>query len=79
MEERERLCAQKLLSVLWPLGRHIGESVRKGRVGQSMSVPQLRTLKAIREGIAQPSELGRHLGVTLPAVTSMLDGLEAQG
>lgn len=65
--------------MLWPLGRSIGESVRRDATGRTVSIPQFRALKAISEGIAQPSELARRMGVTLPAATSMLDGLEAQG
>jgi DNA-binding MarR family transcriptional regulator len=68
-------CAYEVLEVVPLIMRALVSEIRRHR-GPDLSVPQLRTLAFlnVHEG-ACLSEVGEHIGLTLPSMSKMVDGL----
>ena len=72
-------CAHELLDVVPIVFREIRGELRKYGA-KEMSVPQFRTLGFIyRNQGASLSEVGDHIGLTLPTMSSLVDGLVDRG
>jgi len=71
-------CAHEVLEVVPLIMRAVVSEIRRHR-GPDLSVPQLRTLAFLNlhEG-ACLSEVAEHLGLTLPSMSKMVDGLVAR-
>jgi DNA-binding MarR family transcriptional regulator len=74
----EEECAALLMDVVPLVMRSIRAEMRRHRA--DLSVPQFRTLAFLRkhEG-ASLSQVADHLGLMLPSVSKMVDGLVARG
>jgi DNA-binding MarR family transcriptional regulator len=71
-------CARQLLDTVPPIMRSIRAEMRSHR-GHDLSVPQFRTLTFVnRNPETSLSELADHLGLTLPSVSKLVDGLVNQ-
>ncbi len=71
-------CARQLLDTVPPIMRSIRAEMRNHR-GHDLSVPQFRTLTFVnRNPETSLSELADHLGLTLPSVSKLVDGLVSQ-
>ena len=70
--------AEELLEVLPPSMRRIREEMRAG-AHENITVPQWRILGAIYRGRNETSELAKHIGVSQPAISRMVDGLVDRG
>lgn len=72
-------CAREVLEVVPLVMRGIRAELRKHR-GGDISVPQFRTLLFLRRHEdASLSEVAEHIGLTLPSMSSMVDGLVTRG
>lgn len=71
-------CAHEVLEVVPLIMRAMVSEIRRHR-GPDLSVPQLRTLAFLNlhEG-ACLSEVAEHIGLTLPSMSKMVDGLVAR-
>ncbi len=71
-------CARQLLDNVPQVMRFIRTEMRSHR-GYDLSVPQFRTLTFVnRNPEASLSQLADHLGLTLPSVSKLVDGLVNQ-
>ena len=72
-------CANEVLDVVPMVSRVIRAELRKYGA-KEMSLPQYRTLAFVykNEG-ASLSEVGDHIGLTLPTMSMLVDGLVARG
>jgi DNA-binding MarR family transcriptional regulator len=71
-------CACHLLDTVPQIMRSIRSEMRSHR-GHDLSVPQFRTLTFVnRNPEGSLSELADHLGLTLPSVSKLVDGLVTQ-
>jgi DNA-binding MarR family transcriptional regulator len=71
-------CAHQLLDTVPPIMRSIRSEMRSHR-GHNLSVPQFRTLTFVnRNPEGSLSDLADHLGLTLPSVSKLVDGLVKQ-
>ena len=71
-------CARQVLDVVPFVMRTIRSNMRSHRA-PGLSVPQFRTLAYInRHERTSPSAVAEHIGLTLPSVTKLLDGLVAR-
>ncbi len=69
------VCAQEILDVVPAVMRTIRAELRRHRVAD-LSVPQFRTLAFIdRQTDASLSDLAEHIGLTLPSMSKIVDGL----
>jgi len=68
-------CAHQVLDVV-PLAMHIIRKKLREHGAQLLSVPQFRTLLFIsrNEGVSL-SEVADHIGLTLPSMSALIDGL----
>jgi DNA-binding MarR family transcriptional regulator len=74
MEKLEE-CARQLLDTTPQIMRSVRGEMRSHR-GHDLSVPQFRTLTFVnRNPETSLSELADHLGLTLPSVSKLVDGL----
>ena len=79
MQFSSRECAREVLEVVPLVMRGIRAELRKHR-GGDISVPQFRTLLFLnRHEDASLSEVAEHIGLTLPSMSSMVDGLVTRG
>ena len=68
-------CAREVMDVVPPTMRAIREQLRKNR-GEFLSVPQFRTLLFInRQKNASLSQVADAIGLTLPSMSALVDGL----
>src|SRR5215510_12926458 len=71
-------CAQALMETTPQILQSIRMEMRRGR-GAELSIPQFRTLRFIqRHPDSSLSDLADHLGLTLPSVSKLVDGLVKQ-
>ncbi len=71
-------CARQLLDTIPPIMRSVRAEMRSHR-GHDLSIPQFRTLTFVnRNPETSLSELADHLGLTLPSVSKLVDGLVNQ-
>lgn len=72
-------CARELLDVIPVVMHAIREEMRRHR-GVDLSVPQFRALLFIKRNPQSAlSNVAAHLGLSLPAVSAMVDGLVHRG
>jgi DNA-binding MarR family transcriptional regulator len=78
MSHSPNKCAHEVLEVVPLIMRALVNEIRRHR-GPDLSVPQLRTLAFLNlhEG-ACLSEVAEHIGLTLPSMSKMVDGLVAR-
>lgn len=71
-------CAQALMDTAPQIMQSIRVEMRRGR-GSDISIPQFRTMRFIqRNPDSSLSALADHLGLTLPSVSKLVDGLVKQ-
>jgi DNA-binding MarR family transcriptional regulator len=71
-------CARDLMDTAPKIMQSIRIEMRRGR-GADLSIPQFRTLRFIqRNPNLSLSDLAGHLGLTLPSVSKLVDGLVKQ-
>ena len=71
-------CAHQLMDTAPQIMQAIRVEMRRGR-GSDISIPQFRTLAFIqRNPDSSLSNLAEHLGLTLPSVSKLVDGLVKQ-
>ena len=69
------VCAQEVLEVIPVVMRTIRAELRRHRTAD-LSVPQFRTLAFIdRQADASLSDVAEHIGLTLPSMSKIVDGL----
>ncbi len=69
------VCAQEILEVVPLVMRAIRAELRRHRVAD-LSVPQFRTLAFIDQQVdASLSDVAEHIGLTLPSMSKIIDGL----
>ena len=71
-------CAHELMDTAPQIVQSIRVEMRRGR-GSDISIPQFRTLRFIQlNPDSSLSHLAEHLGLTLPSVSKLVDGLVKQ-
>jgi MarR family transcriptional regulator for hemolysin len=71
-------CVHELMDTAPQIMQAIRVEMRRGR-GSDISIPQFRTLAFIqRNPDSSLSNLAEHLGLTLPSVSKLVDGLVKQ-
>jgi MarR family transcriptional regulator for hemolysin len=71
-------CASELMDTAPQIMQAVRVEMRRGR-GSDISIPQFRTLAFIQRSLdASLSNLAEHLGLTLPSVSKLVDGLVKQ-
>src|SRR5512141_1043287 len=71
-------CAQEILDVVPAVMRTIRAELRRHRTAD-LSVPQFRTLAFIdRQADASLSDVAEHIGLTLPSMSKIVEGLVAR-
>ncbi len=71
-------CAQEVLEVVPMVMRTIRAEMRRHRTAD-LSVPQFRTLAFVdRNADASLSDVAEHIGLTLPSMSKIVDGLVAR-
>jgi len=69
------VCAQEILEVVPAVMRTIRAELRRHRTAD-LSVPQFRTLAFIDRNVdASLSDVAEHIGLTLPSMSKIVDGL----
>ena len=69
------ICAQEILEVVPAVMRIIRAEMRRHRTAD-LSIPQFRTLAFIdRQADASLSDVAEHIGLTLPSMSKIVDGL----
>lgn len=69
------VCAQEILEVIPVVMRAIRAELRRHRMAD-LSVPQFRTLAFIdRQADASLSDVAEHIGLTLPSMSKIVEGL----
>src|SRR5512143_1921672 len=72
------VCAQEILEVVPIVMRTIRAELRRHRTAD-LSVPQFRTLAFIDRNVdASLSDVTEHIGLTLPSMSKIVDGLVAR-
>lgn len=72
-------CAHELMDTTPKIMQAIRVEMRRGH-GSDLSIPQFRSLRFIqRNRNSSLSDLADHLGLTLPSVSKLIDGLVKQG
>lgn len=78
MSELLKICARELMEIPPQIVQSIRVEMRQGR-GSDLSIPQFRTLRFIQiHADSSLSNLADHLGLTLPSVSKLVDGLVKQ-
>lgn len=72
-------CARSLLTTLPRLRRLLLEFFPSGEGHQALTLPQYFTLGRLYAGECLPSHLSRRLMVSMPTITSVVDGLVSRG
>jgi DNA-binding MarR family transcriptional regulator len=71
-------CARQVMETVPQVFQSIKAEMRQGR-GADLSIPQFRTMRFIqRNADSSLSSLAEHLGLTLPSVSKLVDGLVKQ-
>lgn len=71
-------CTRELMDTAPKIMQAIRVEMRRGR-GSDLSIPQFRTLLFIRRNPdSSLSDIANHLGLTLPSVSKLVDGLVKQ-
>ncbi len=71
-------CARDVLEAV-PLVMHAVRTEMRGNRGADLSVPQFRALRFLhRQAGASLSAAAEHIGVTLPSMSALVDGLVAR-
>ena len=71
-------CAQEVLEIVPAVMRTIRAEMRRHRTAD-LSVPQFRTLAFIDRNVdASLSDVAEHIGLTLPSLSKIVDGLVAR-
>jgi len=74
-----RECAREVLEVV-PLVMRVIRAAMRQASAPTLSVPQFRVLVFInRREQASPTQVAEHIGLTLPSMTKLLDGLVRRG
>jgi len=72
-------CARELMDTAPKIVQSIRIEMRRGR-GADLSIPQFRTMRFVqRNPDSSLSSLAEHLGLTLPSVSKLVDGLVKSG
>jgi DNA-binding MarR family transcriptional regulator len=72
-------CVRDLMETAPQIVQSIRVEMRRSR-GSDLSIPQFRTLRFIQSNVdSSLSSLADHLGLTLPSVSKLVDGLVKQG
>ena len=72
------VCARELMDIVPQIIQAIRVEMRLGR-GANISIPQFRTLRFIQRHLdSSLSDIADHLGLTLPSVSKLVDGLVKQ-
>jgi len=72
------LCARELMDTVPQIVQALRVEMRLGR-GANVSIPQFRTLRFVqRNPDSSLSDIANHLGLTLPSVSKLVDGLVKQ-
>ena len=75
MTASPEVCAQEVLDVVPVVMRTIRAELRRHRAAD-LSIPQFRTLAFIDRNVdASLSEVAEHIGLTLPSMSKIVDGL----
>jgi MarR family transcriptional regulator for hemolysin len=78
MPKQLQECARELMDTVPQIVQAIRVEMRLGR-GANVSIPQFRTLRFIqRNPDSSLSNIADHLGLTLPSVSKLVDGLVKQ-
>jgi MarR family transcriptional regulator for hemolysin len=78
MSETLETCAHQLMETAPQIVQSIRVEMRRGR-SLDLSIPQFRTLRFIQcNPVSSLSSLADHLGLTLPSVSKLVDGLVKQ-
>jgi len=78
MQEILEICAREMMDVTPQIVQAIRVEMRRGR-GSELSVPQFRALRFIQvHADSTLSHIAEHLGLTLPSVSKLVDGLVKQ-
>ncbi|MCX6064246.1 MAG: MarR family transcriptional regulator [Chloroflexi bacterium] len=78
MENLLELCARELMETAPKIVQAIRVEMRRAR-GADLSIPQFRSLRFIQQNPdSSLSHLADHLGLTLPSVSKLIDGLVRQ-
>lgn len=77
----DKACADRLLQVLPHLPKMVAQAVKdhSANTQYKLSFSQFHILKHLAEGECLSTELAKHLHVTSPTVTSIIDGLVERG
>jgi MarR family transcriptional regulator for hemolysin len=79
LASQEEDCAREILETVPVVMRMIRKELRK-RGARVLSVPQFRTLAFVnRKKGASLSEAAEHIGLTLPTMSALVDGLVTRG
>jgi DNA-binding MarR family transcriptional regulator len=71
-------CARELMNTVPQIHQAIRTEMRRGR-GTDLSIPQFRTLRFIQSTPGSSlSRVADHMGLTLPSVSKLVDGLVKQ-
>jgi DNA-binding MarR family transcriptional regulator len=70
---------ERLLGIVPRLGAAINADVRQQKLSVPLTMGQFRTLRHLASGYSTSADLARHLVVTPPTVTRLIDGLQRKG
>lgn len=77
-ESTSKTLAKQLLEVIPPV-MHILRVYMREAAASELTIPQFRILANINRGLATISEIAQHHGVSQPAMSRMVEGLEEKG
>ena len=70
---------ERLLGLVPRLASTMNAVVRQQKLSVPLTMGQFRTLRHLAGGYNTPADLARHLAVTAPTITRLVDGLERKG
>lgn len=76
--DSRKLVAKRLLEVIPPV-MHILRTYLRVEASSDLSIPQFRILANINRGLNTIGKIAQHHGVSQPAMSKMVDGLEVRG
>jgi len=77
--EAPQTLVESILALASRLSRTVNADVRHEKLSVPLTMGQFRTLNHLAKGYATSAELARHLVVTRPTITRLIDGLERKG
>lgn len=77
--ESDRECAQALINFVPRFMRAVMHEMRERGTGDQLTIPQFHVLHHLSLGDRLGTDLAKHLQVTTPTITSIIDGLEERG